>query len=131
MNRLGVIILIVISLTASTALAATPGRQQGKAAYEQGQYKQALAYLLTAFSHAPDDPEIKLTRQKAEELSLIETSDCESGVFELRVLRPEALRLSFQRSDFTTSVNKKRTDAIGQSGSIEREMRKGDYIWYR
>ncbi|PLX50585.1 MAG: hypothetical protein C0613_03810 [Desulfobulbaceae bacterium] len=56
---------LLISLWTGAALAAPQGLDQGKAALEQGQYKQALNYLLIAFSHEPEDPQINFLLGRA------------------------------------------------------------------
>lgn len=48
---------LIISLWTGAAWAAPQGLDQGKVALEQGHYKQALNYLLIAFSHEPEDPQ--------------------------------------------------------------------------
>lgn len=58
MPRFFLCLVFLATFVAANSQAATPGLSQGKTAFDQAQYKQALTYLLTAFSYEPADPDI-------------------------------------------------------------------------
>lgn len=57
MQRFIIATFLIAALFTGSALAATSDPfLQGQTAFKKGLHKQALTYLLTAFSHKPDDP---------------------------------------------------------------------------
>lgn len=95
MPRLLLTTILATLLGAATALAATPGLHQGRTAFEQGDYQQALGYLLTAFSHEPADPDINFLLGR----TYFELARYEEAVMSFeRVLfvRPDAPRVKLE-----------------------------------
>ena len=58
MKQTGLLTLCFLAFFCSTVLAGIPGIIQGQDYFDKQEYKQALAYLLTAFQHSPGDPNL-------------------------------------------------------------------------
>ena len=58
MKRFGIFFSFFLLLFYTSALAGIPGMMQGQDYFAKQDYQQALVYLLTAFQHSPDDPNL-------------------------------------------------------------------------
>lgn len=85
MKRIAFLIPLLLCTLWQSAAAGIPGHIQGQNAFNQGDYKQALTYLLTSFQQAPDDPDVNF---------LLARTYFELGDFEAAVMAYERVLFS-------------------------------------